>query len=243
MTIKPQLVAPEYGKHNEQIDSAIARLKQNSHWKKLDCIMIIPAGGEIPTKVVSSWMNLYSPPNNKFYRIFAIGLEVGQAFSTAIENILAHPQLAEYKYIITLEHDNIPPPDGIIKLLEQMENHPEFAGIGGLYWTKGPGGQPQIWGNPRDVDMNFRPQLPVPNALIECCGTGMGFNAFRLSMFKDPKLRKPWFKTQTEGGVSTQDLYFWSDARQHGYRCAVDCSILVGHYDYKGDFGIEDTVW
>lgn len=62
-------------------------------------------------------------------------------------------------------------------------------------------------------------------------------------MFKDPKLRKPWFKTQTEGGVSTQDLYFWSDARQHGYRCAIDTSVPIGHYDLEGKFGPPDTVW
>ena len=71
----------------------------------------------------------------------------------------------------------------------------------------------------------------------------MGFNLFRLSMFKDPKLRKPWFKTETKVGVSTQDLYFWSDARKYGYRCAIDCSIKVGHYDREGIFGIPDMMW
>jgi hypothetical protein len=52
-------------------------------------------------------------------------------------------------------------------------------------------------------------------------------------MFKDQKLRRPWFKTisSMEEGVGTQDLYFWGDARKHGYRCAVDCSVLVGHLD------------
>ena len=70
--------------------------------------------------------------------MFAVGMEVGEAFSTAIENILAHPDLSKFKYIVTLEHDNIPPPDGVVKLLEQMEAHPEFSCIGGLYWTKGP---------------------------------------------------------------------------------------------------------
>ena len=175
--------------------------------------------------------------------MFAVGMEVGEAFSTAIENILAHPDLSKFKYIVTLEHDNIPPPDGVVKLLEQMEAHPEFSCIGGLYWTKGPTGVPQIWGDPTDMELNFRPRQPVPGQLVECCGTGMGFNAWRLDMFKDEKLRKPWFKTNKENGVSTQDLYFWADARQYGHRCAIDCSILVGHYDLEGSFGEPDTVW
>jgi hypothetical protein len=64
----------------------------------------------------------------------------------------------------------------------------------------------------------------------------MGFNLWRLSMFKDEKLRKPWFKTiaGTEG-VGTQDLYAWADFRKHGYRCAIDTRVLVGHYDSGTD--------
>ena len=54
---------------------------------------------------------------------------------------------------------------------------------------------------------------PRPGEVQECCGTGMGFNLFRMSMFKDEKLRKPWFKTMASAqGVGTQDLYFWGDA-------------------------------
>ena len=233
--MKPQIVATDYGKHNANMDATIRRLQGDASWKKLDTIMLVPAGGSIPTKVVASWLNLYPPPNNQFFRMFCVGMEVGEAYSQAIENILAHPQLSKFKYILTVEHDNVPPPDGIVKLLAQMEAHPEFACIGGAYFTKGEGGVLQAWGDPRDPTLNFRPQTPVPNALMECCGTGMGFNVFRLEMFKDKKLRKPWFKTQTEGGVATQDLYFWADARQHGYRCAIDTSVTVGHYDLDSD--------
>ena len=126
-----------------------------------------------------------------------------------------------------------------------MELHPEFSAIGGLYWLKGPGGHPQIWGDPSDPVVNFRPQPPDPNGgLVECCGTGMGFTLWRLSMFKDERLRRPWFKTIAgKEGVGTQDLYFWGDARKHGYRCAIDCSVKVGHYDMTGAFGIEDFTW
>jgi hypothetical protein len=72
----------------------------------------------------------------------------------------------------------------------------------------------------------------------------MGFNLFRLDMFKDDKLRKPWFKTQADaGGIATQDLYFWADAFKHGHKAAIDCSVKVGHYDYEGKFGQPDTIW
>jgi hypothetical protein len=72
----------------------------------------------------------------------------------------------------------------------------------------------------------------------------MGFTLFRLKMFKDEKLRRPWFRTVADHtGVGTQDLYFWSDARKYGYRCAIDCSVLVGHYDHDGKFGPARMVW
>jgi hypothetical protein len=134
--------------------------------------------------------------------------------------------------VLTMEHDNLPPPFGVLQLIAQMEAHPELAAISGLYWTKGEGGAPQIWGDPHDPVPNYRPQMPVPGALVECCGLGMGFCLFRLAMFKDARLERPWFRTLAgPGGVGTQDLAFWTMARKYGYRCAVDCSVLVGHID------------
>jgi hypothetical protein len=243
--MQPQILSSySEGAHNANLEATISRLTADAAYKDLSCIQIVPCFGSIPTKAVASWLSLYSPPNAKFVRLFAVGMEVGQAFSACIENILAHPDLSKFKYILTLEHDNLPPPDGLVKLMARMEANPQFDCIGGLYFTQGPGGVAQIWGDPRDPIPNFRPQLPVPGQLVECCDTGMGFNLWRLDMFKNVQLRKPWFVTQVDGGVSTQDLYFWSDARKHGHRCAIDCDVKVGHYDLDGKRGgIADMVW
>ena len=71
--------------------------------------------------------------------------------------------------------------------------------------------------------------------MIECNGVGMGFALWKMSIFKDERLRKPWFKTIAgREGAGTQDLYFWGDARKYGYRCAVDCAVCVGHIDGNG---------
>lgn len=227
------------GTHNSNIDNSAKRILEGGSWKTQRVIMLIPAGKMIPTKVYLSHCGLIFPPNNGSYRMAAIGMEVGEAFSQSITEIMNHPDLSQWEYLLTIEHDNIPPSDGIVKLIEAMEQHPEYSCIGGLYWTKGEGGVPQIWGDPKDPQLNFRPQVPdINGGLVECCGTGMGFNLWRLSMFKDPNLRKPWFKTLngSEGqGVGTQDLYFWGDARKHGYRCAVHCGVKVGHYDHNTD--------
>lgn len=243
--IEPQIVTTfDAGYHNQNLGLAVKRLEKAAAYKDLSTIVVIPALGTIPTKVAASFMNLYAPPNQKRVTLWAVGQEVGEAYTRCIEMILAHPELSKFKYILTMEHDNLPPPDGHIRLLQAMEAHPEYSCVGALYWTKGEGGQPQIWGNPKEP-LNFKPLPPDPNGgLVECVGTGMGFNLFRLDMFKDKKLRRPWFKTQSDsGGVATQDLYFWGDAFKHGYRAAIDCSVKVGHYDYEGRFGPPDTIW
>ena len=234
--MKPQIISYEEGKNNVDLANSVSRVTKGNSWKKQRIVMLIPAAESIATKVYLSHMNIIYPPNQSVVRLAAVGMEVGEAFSNTIEWIIEHPDLKNFEYILTIEHDNIPPPDGVLKLIKRMEEHPEFACIGGLYWTKGDQGVPQIWGDIKDPVMNFRPQPPVPGQLVECWGTGMGFNLWRVSMFKDKKLRKPWFKTLAGiEGVGTQDLYFWSDAHKYGYRCAIDCDVLVGHYDATND--------
>lgn len=176
--------------------------------------------------------------NQKFVRVFMIGMEVGDAYSAAIEQIITNPDLKNWKYILTLEEDNMPPPDGLLNLYKGME---EYDVVGGLYWTKGEAGQPMIYGDPKVMPRNFIPQKPIPDTLQPCNGLGMGFTLFKLDMFKDKKLRRPWFKTHQDyqygvGASSyTQDLYFFEDAAQHGYKFACDTRIRVGHYDVNTD--------
>jgi hypothetical protein len=246
--MKPQLVMSDLsGKHNADLEQTRNRLIKGGSWRKQRIVVLVPSADMIAAKVAMNYWNLAFPPNNGVVRILAQGMEVGDAYSTAIENVLAHPDLSQWEFLLTMESDNLPPSDGVIKLVERMEAHPEFACIGGLYFTKGEGGVAQIWGDPKDPILNFRPQLPDPaGGLVECCGTGMGFNLFRMKIFHDSRLRKPWFKTYNgkDGqGVGTQDLTFWTDARKYGYRCAIDCAVKVGHYDLTGAFGPPDMVW
>jgi hypothetical protein len=231
-----EIVGIGVGMHNADLKKTRQRLSEEGSWHKQRVIMVIPAAKSIPTKVYLSHCSLIFPPNQPSFKIAAIGAEVGEAYSAAIEGILNHPELSTWEYLLTIEHDNIPESDSLIKLLKRMEKHPEFAVIGGLYFTKGHGGVCQLWGDPKDA-LNFRPQLPDPNGgLVEVNGLGMGFNLWRLSMFKDPKLRKPWFKTVADKtGVGTQDLFFFSDAKKAGYRFAGDCGCKIGHYDIEND--------
>lgn len=238
--IKPQLVTTDFaGAHNADLAHTTARLLRGGSWKRQRVIVIVPSDTLMSAKAALAIWNLAFPPNNGVVRILAQGMEVGDAYSSAIQTILDHPDLSQWEYLLTVETDNCPPSDGVLQLIARMEAHPELACIGGLYWTKFEGGVPQIWGDPNDPVQNFRPQPPVAGQLVECTGTGMGFNLWRIAMFKDERIRKPWFRTIAgKEGIGTQDLAFWSEARKYGYRCAVDCNVLVSHYDHASD-----TLW
>lgn len=239
---KPEITRYDGGGfHNADLAATHSRLYKGNTWKNQRIVTIIPAGPTIPPKVYLSHLNLQHPPNQPVVRFAAEGYEVGQAYSQMIENVINHPELSKWEYILTLEHDNLPPADGLIRLMQRLEDNPKLSAVSGLYYTKGYSGVAQIWGDPNDPVLNFRPMPPDPNGgLVECCGTGMGFTLFRMSMFKDKNLRRPWFETR-DG--HTQDLWFWSDARKNGHRCAVDCSVKVGHYDHEGKFGPPGMVW
>jgi hypothetical protein len=236
MGIKPQIIMHGIeGYHNSVSDEE--NLKKNAY-KDLSTICIVPTRGQVPAKVVQSWMGLMSPMNQKFIRTFAIGMEVGAAYSQTIEGILQHPDLSKWKYILTLEEDNAPPPDGLLKLYENMD---KYDVISGIYWTKGIDGKPMCYGKHDVFPINFAPFMPEPDIVTRCNGLGMGFTLFKMDIFKNKKLQKPFFETVQkyipgQGATSyTQDLKFFENAGKLGYKFACDSRVKVGHYDFEND--------
>src|ERR1022692_3317682 len=100
--MKPQLLMQDFGgSHNQSLEKTQARLLKGGSWKKQRIVVVLPAADLIPAKVALSHWNLAFPPNNGVVRILAQGMEVGDAYSTAIENILAHPDLSTWEYVLT----------------------------------------------------------------------------------------------------------------------------------------------
>lgn len=240
MSSKPQIIMPNYqGMHNSDYGVTQKRIEKAKSYKDLSTICIVPCVGAIPPKVVQSWRSLMTPMNQKFIMIMVENMEVGAAYTETIGHILNNPELSNWKYILTMETDNTPPPDGLLKLYEGMD---DYDGVGGLYYTKGDGGQPMSYGMKNGQPINFIPFLPPENSITPCYGIAMGFSLFKMSMFKDPRMPKPLFETRQkfEQGVGasafTQDLLFCQEAGKLGYNFAVHSGCKVGHYDYKNDF-------
>jgi len=235
-TIPKEFSSNDVGIHNGQIDQSQARLIKGNSYKDLSTIWITPTRGQLKCRVISSWMALIKPMNQPVTPpIFIEGQEVGKAYSDAFEMILNHPELSKWKYILTVEEDNLPPADGLLKLYESIEKG--YDVVAGIYWTKGEIGQPMIYGDPKVFPRNFVPQVPLINQLQHCNGLGMGFNLWKISSLKNKlkEMPRPWFRTLNEPGRSfTQDLWFYNEAAKYGFKVACDTSIKVGHLDNNG---------
>ena len=79
------------GSHNADPEGTAARLLRGGSYKRQRIVVVLPAIGAIAPKVYLSHCSLVFPPNNGVVRILAEGMEVGDAYSQSISNVLAHP--------------------------------------------------------------------------------------------------------------------------------------------------------
>lgn len=198
-------------------------------------------------KVVQAWQSMLPLMNQKRAMLYAIGDEVGAAYNNMIASILANPELSKWKYILTLEDDNLVPPDCLQRLLESIDSkYGPFDAVSGIYFTKGEVNMPMAYGDPdefrRSGIIDFRPRdirsaLSAGNTIMEVNGIAMGCGLWRMDLFR--QIPPPWFVTVSDvvegkGSMAyTQDLYFCQRARQAGKRFAVDFRVRVGHLDVE----------
>lgn len=242
--------------------SEIAPPTHEQRFHDRSTVIVCPTRGAIDSRVVYAWNALKHAMNQRrIGPLFARGYEVGHAYDELISGVLEHPQLKTWKYVLTLEDDNLPPPDAHLALLEAMERHPEFDAIAGLYHTKDAAQLPMAYGDPAHfketgrtvhfpIDRKFLdPRNPEP---VEVLGIPMGCTIWRMDLFRE--VAPTWFMTlsdkvllngklvpfeqltddQTKDAKKhmTQDLTFCEVAvKQHGKRFAVLPSLRVGHLD------------
>jgi hypothetical protein len=172
-------------------------------------VIVVPTRGQIDSETVEHWLGLLVAPNQKrLGPLFARGYKVDAAYNALVAQVLAHPALSRFKYLMTLEDDNLPSLDAHLRLLETIESGPWDA-VSGLYHTKDVLRTPMAYGDPTsltrgEVDFSAA-QMP---ANIECppdCGSSckthvlevngipMGCALWKLDLFR--QLQPPWFVT------------------------------------------------
>lgn len=240
---EPMVPVGEAAKHMEAPGLGFERVGvlPGSTYQDSSTVIVIPTRGMIHHRVVQAWQSLIAPMNQKRAILFAAGHEVGRAYDETLRAILASPELSKWKYVMTLEDDNLPPPDAHIRLLETIERW-KFDAVSGIYFTKGDVNMPMAYGSPDEYkatgQLDFRPrdvrEALAAGQVMPVNGIAMGCALWRLEMFK--QLQAPWFVTVsdlTPQGPQgfTQDLWFCQSAVRAGKTFAVDLRVRVGHLD------------
>jgi hypothetical protein len=241
--VKPAPISSQaVGLNNQLFAAGNTAIVEGNTYRDLSTICFVPSLGSIPVRVVQAWNSLLKPMNQKWGQIFIVRQEVGVAYEEMVNILRGNSDLQKFRYTLTMEEDNCPPADGLLKLYEDIESGP-FDAVGSLYWTKGHGsGKPMCYGRVDVTPKDFVPWLPPPNSVTQCHGLGMGMSLFRTKMFLDTKFERPIFKTEQSvmpggGGTRqfTQDLRFFENAGKLGYRVACSTRVLTGHYSRDTD--------
>lgn len=285
-SVDPQALvaqAPDEGLHNINLRDLFDRQIKGNSYQDRSTIMVVPAvsnpscldeHGEpiipVPPRVVQSWLSLQTPANQRFTRIMIENAEVSDAYNQAVAVILGDQGLNTWKWLLTVETDNIPPPGGLLQLLEDVETvcdcghilashdldsreqpckrcacvayaHVKYDAIGGIYFAKGPGGSPMCYGRPHEMPRSFRPWIPPPDSVVECNGLGMGFSLFRIEMFKE--MPKPWFRTIQEWVPGIGERHMTQDLAFFGEAAKFGYRFAISTNVRVGHIDSEGVIW
>jgi hypothetical protein len=229
------------GKGFEMVDSI-----HECTYKESSTVIICPTRGKIDYRVVESWNDLIRIPNQRRSFLFCEGAEVGDAYNKMIRKVLGDHNLSRYKYLMTVEDDNILPADAHVRLLDTIQKG-GWDAVSGLYFTRRPPHFALALGTPGEptpfapIDLKPRDvrEAMDKEEVIEVNGIPMGCAIFRLDLFRE--IPDPWFTTVNQyimidgkpfgRRYTSHDLGFCENARILGKRIALDCGVKVGHLD------------
>lgn len=223
------------------------KIIHGTHYRDCSTVIVVPSRDPfIHWRVVQSWEGLMQPMNQKRAKMFCVEEEVGHAYDQMINMILNHPELGKWKYVMTLETDNLIPPDAQIRLLESIEEF-KLDAVGAIYFTKGDHSMPMAYGDPEQyaktgvlefTPRDIRPFVGTGRHVMPVNGIAMGCSLYRTELLrKMAKANKRMFETVSDvtpqGPMAfTQDLKFCREAiTQFGARFGVDLRVKVGHLD------------
>lgn len=154
------------------------------------------------------------------------------------------------QYLVFLSDDVLPPPNMILKMLDKIgREYPVEGGrvakasmITGVYWTKTYPSEPYLWNEPTGGSFrDWKVGDFIPVNLAGCDALIIDTKILREIPF-------PWFSTewvyeegQQPSSIATEDFYFFTKARRHGFRLFADTAIQCFHEDRETGqlFGLE----
>lgn len=188
----------------------------------------------------TAWLDAISslgvPLGSSIGRVWVEDMPVAAARNricqTAIDN--------NVDYLLFVSDDVLPPPNILLAMLDKIgREFPTENGqmarasmITGVYWTKGYPSEPYLWNGLLKgtyKDWTVGEFFPVDFA---------GCDALMIEVEMLKQLPQPWFSTewtwepgQQVSPIATEDFYFYSKAREHGFRLFADTAIQCFHED------------
>jgi len=151
----------------------------------------------------------------------------GKDVATARNEIAAEALRQQADYVLYVGDDVLVPPD----IIDRLRAHRE-AMVTGVYWTKAYPSQPYLWQGLQKgpcLDWTMGEYFPVDWA--GCDALLVATEVFRAVPY-------PWFsldwkfeEDQPICPLATEDLYFYTKARQAGFQLYVDTAVQCDHQD------------
>jgi hypothetical protein len=165
-----------------------------------------------------------------------IGVFWGQMLTRMIEKYLDDGT----EWILTLDYDTWFLKEHVTKLIQLMKEHPEADAIMAVQ-NRREGDSPLIAidGPPEQTEVVV-PYSEFQKPLLKV-GTGhFGLTLFRVSTLK--KLKKPWFlpipapDKSWNAGRQDEDIYFWNQFKEQGFKAYQANEVMVGHLQMMCSF-------
>lgn len=186
---------------------------------------------------IDAMAGLQMPLGSSFGRNWTVDQPIAQARQSLAEAAVA----GGADYLVFLGDDVLPPSNMIMMMLDKIgREFPVGDGrmarasmITGVYWTKGYPSEPYLWNLPLMSGSYQAWQVgeffPIDLAGCDCL-------MVETAMLK--ALPRPWFSTewvcepgQSVSPIATEDFYFYTLARRHGFRLFADTGIQCWHED------------
>jgi len=195
--------------------------------------MGLPLTGKfLPPQIALRFAEVAAPMNTSVVKQPVWGRMVADA-----RNMLADTAIKlKAKYLFFWDEDVEMPPFALRELFYQLEHHPSWGVIGGIYVLKSEVPEPLVFkGKATGPYWNWK-----AGEVFECTGIGMGCTLIRTEVFKD--LQAPWFRTVQdldqmldnvpEGTVWTEDLWFCNElTTKTKWKIYAHGGILCPHWD------------
>jgi len=185
---------------------------------------------------IDAMANLQMPLGSSLGRVWIEDETIAEA-----RNALCQAALdANAQYLFFLSDDVLPPANALLTLLDRIgREYPVGAGqvaraslVTGVYWTKTVPTEPYLWNGL--IAGSYRDWLAGEFFPVDLAGC----DCLLLEVDLLRSLPAPWFRTdwvwepgQQPSSIATEDFYFFTTARERGYRLFADTSIQCAHED------------